>query len=76
LKWSQADLASWLGVSRQTVNALEAGRWEPSLRLALKIAKVFGRSVEEVFLAAESGDQELEPSPRPQEGESSAEPSA
>ena len=60
LKWSQADLASWLGVSRQTVNALEAGRWEPSLRLALKIAKVFGRSVEEIFLPADGADRVAE----------------
>lgn len=48
-EWSQAELASRLEVSRQTVNAIEAGRYEPSLTLALKIARVFSKSVEEVF---------------------------
>jgi putative transcriptional regulator len=47
--WSQAELAERLGVSRQTVNAIETGRYEPSLSLALKIAKLFGRAVEQVF---------------------------
>ncbi|HZU74581.1 MAG TPA: helix-turn-helix transcriptional regulator [Acidimicrobiales bacterium] len=47
--WTQADLAAKLEVSRQTVNALEAGRWEPSLRLAFQIADLFGATVEEVF---------------------------
>lgn len=41
LGWSQADLAERLGVSRQTVNAIETGRYDPSLPLAFKIAKVF-----------------------------------
>ncbi|MXV79891.1 MAG: helix-turn-helix transcriptional regulator [Chloroflexi bacterium] len=40
--WSQATLASRLGVSRQTVNAIERGKYDPSLPLALKIAAVFG----------------------------------
>ena len=48
-RWSQAELADRCGVSRQTVNAVETGRYEPSLSLALKIAKLFGRPVEEVF---------------------------
>ncbi|MBL0178314.1 MAG: helix-turn-helix transcriptional regulator [Gemmatimonadetes bacterium] len=48
-QWSQAELASRLEVSRQTVNAIEAGRYEPSLTLALKIARVFSKRVEEVF---------------------------
>ncbi|MBK7594757.1 MAG: helix-turn-helix transcriptional regulator [Gemmatimonadetes bacterium] len=48
-EWSQAELASRLEVSRQTVNAIEAGRYEPSLTLALKIARVFSKRVEEVF---------------------------
>jgi len=48
-EWSQAELASRLDVSRQTVNAIEGGRYEPSLSLALKIAKLFGKSVEEIF---------------------------
>jgi putative transcriptional regulator len=48
-QWSQGDLADQLGVSRQTVNALETGRYDPSLPLAFKIARVFDRSIEEVF---------------------------
>ncbi len=47
--WSQADLADALGVSRQTVNALETGRYDPSLPLAFKIAKVFGHPIESIF---------------------------
>ena len=50
--WSQAELAERLGVSRQTINAIETGRYEPSLSLALKIAKLFGRAVEQVFATA------------------------
>jgi putative transcriptional regulator len=49
-RWSQADLADRLGVSRQTVNALENGRYDPSLPLAFKIAKVFGEPIESLFL--------------------------
>ncbi len=47
--WSQADLAHALGVSRQTVNALETGRYDPSLPLAFKIARVFGQPIESIF---------------------------
>jgi len=47
--WSQADLAHALGVSRQTVNALETGRYDPSLPLAFKIAQVFGQPIESIF---------------------------
>ena len=47
--WSQADLADALGVSRQTVNALETGRYDPSLPLAFKIGKVFGQPIESIF---------------------------
>lgn len=46
---SQADLGVALGVSRQTVIAIERGRYDPSLPLAIKIARYFGLSVEEVF---------------------------
>jgi putative transcriptional regulator len=46
---SQGDLARHLGVSRQTVNAIETGRYLPSLPLALAIGRFFGRTVEEVF---------------------------
>ena len=47
--WSQADLADQLGVSRQSVNALETGRYDPSLPLAFRIAKVFGQPIESIF---------------------------
>ena len=47
--WSQAQLAEHLGVSRQTVNALETGRYDPSLPLAFKIARVFGQPIESIF---------------------------
>jgi putative transcriptional regulator len=47
--WTQADLAVHLDVSRQTVNALEAGRYDPSLPLAFKIARLFGRRIEDIF---------------------------
>ena len=48
--WSQADLADRLEVSRQTVNAIETGRYDPSLPLAFKIARVFGQPIEQIFL--------------------------
>lgn len=47
--WSQADLAEQLGVSRQTVNALETGRYDPSLPLAFRIARVFDQPIESIF---------------------------
>ncbi len=47
--WSQADLAERLGVSRQTVNALETGRYDPSLPLAFKIGRLFELPIEAVF---------------------------
>jgi putative transcriptional regulator len=47
--WSQSELGAQLGVSRQTVNAIEAERYDPSLPLAFKIATVFDRLIEEVF---------------------------
>lgn len=47
--WSQADLAGKLGVSRQTVNALETERYDPSLPLAFKIARLFKRPIEQIF---------------------------
>jgi putative transcriptional regulator len=47
--WTQSDLAVRLSVSRQTVNALEADRYDPSLPLAFKIARLFERQIEEVF---------------------------
>jgi len=47
--WRQEDLAIELQVSRQTINALEAGRYDPSLPLAFKIARLFGRHIEDIF---------------------------
>jgi putative transcriptional regulator len=47
--WSQADLADRLGVSRQSVNAVETGKYDPSLPLAFKIARVFDLSIEAIF---------------------------
>lgn len=49
--WSQAELATRLGVSRQTVNAIETGKYDPSLPLAFTIARVFGRPIEAIFEA-------------------------
>ena len=49
-EWSQADLAARLSVSRQTINAIETGRSDPSLPLAFKIAKVFGALIEQIFV--------------------------
>ena len=51
--WSQGDLAEKLGVSRQTVNAIETEKYDPSLPLALKIARLFSLRVEEIFGSAE-----------------------
>lgn len=49
--WSQADLAGRLDVSRQTVNALETGKYDPSLPLAFRIARLFGMAIEAIFEA-------------------------
>ena len=50
--WSQQALADELGVSRQSVNAIETGRYDPSLPLAFQIAEVFDLAIEEIFLRA------------------------
>lgn len=47
--WSQADLADKLEVSRQSVNAIETGKYDPSLPLAFKIARMFEKRIEEIF---------------------------
>ena len=47
--WSQADLAEKLEVSRQSVNAIETGKYDPSLPLAFKIARLFGKRIEDIF---------------------------
>lgn len=51
--WSQADLAQQLNVSRQTINAIETGKYDPSLPLAFKIARIFGAPIEMIFVPAE-----------------------
>lgn len=48
-RWSQAELADRLGVSRQTVNAIETGKYDPSLPLAFAMGRLFGLSIEEIF---------------------------
>ena len=47
--WTQEELAARLGVSRQTINSIETGKYDPSLPLAFKIARLCGRSIEEIF---------------------------
>ena len=56
--WSQQQLAEYLGVSRQTINAIEKQRYDPSLPLAFKIAKLFNRSIEAIFKDEESFENE------------------
>jgi len=53
--WSQAELAARLDVSRQSVNALETGKYDPSLPLAFKIARLFGQPIEAIFLDGDQG---------------------
>jgi len=48
-EWSQSDLADRLGVSRQTINAIETEKYEPSLSLAFKMARLFKKPIEEIF---------------------------
>ena len=48
-RWTQADLAERLGVSRNSVNAVENGKYDPSLPLAFRIARVFGLAIEDIF---------------------------
>jgi putative transcriptional regulator len=47
--WSQADLAQKLEVSRQSVNAIETGKYDPSLPLAFKLARIFSTTIEQIF---------------------------
>lgn len=53
MDWSQQVLADKLGVSRQTINAIEAEKYDPSLPLAFKIAQLFDRTIEEIFFPDE-----------------------
>jgi len=52
-EWSQSELADKLGVSRQTVNAIETEKYDPSLPLAFKVARLFKKPIEEIFEAGE-----------------------
>ncbi|MFL3667127.1 MAG: helix-turn-helix transcriptional regulator [Verrucomicrobiota bacterium] len=52
--WTQARLADELGVSRQTINAIEKGKFDPSLPLAFKVARLFGMLIEDIFQDASS----------------------
>jgi putative transcriptional regulator len=54
-EWSQADLAERLEVSRQSVNAIETGKFDPSLPLAFKLARLFGATIEEIFTDESQG---------------------
>ena len=54
--WSQAELGGRLGVSRQAVNAIETGKYDPSLPLAFKIARLFELAIEDVFQDGESSN--------------------
>lgn len=56
-EWSQAELAARLHVSRQTVNAIETGKYDPSLPLAFAIARVFQKSIESIFEPAEEAHE-------------------
>ena len=53
--WSQAELGGRLGVSRQAVNAIETGKYDPSLPLAFKLARLFDLAIEEIFDDGENG---------------------
>ena len=55
--WSQQDLAARLSVSRQSVNAIETGKYDPSLPLAFKIADIFAMSIEQIFEREPEGEE-------------------
>jgi len=55
--WSQAELGGRLGVSRQAVNAIETGKYDPSLPLAFKLARLFGMKIEDIFDDGHNGDE-------------------
>lgn len=60
--WSQAELADRVGVSRQTINAIETEKYDPSLPLAFALARLFGKPIEEIFLHQADG----QPGPGPE----------
>jgi putative transcriptional regulator len=56
-RWTQADLAERLGVSRQTINAIETEKYDPSLELAFRIAALFSQRIEEIFVPQLNGEE-------------------
>lgn len=58
--WSQAELAEQAGVSRQTINALETGRYDPSLPLAFKLADIFRLPIEDIFYPGSDGQPDIQ----------------
>ncbi len=56
--WSQADLAERLQVSRQSINAIETGKFDPSLPLAFRIARLFNSPIESIFFDEDAGQQQ------------------
>ncbi len=67
-QWTQADLAAELDVSRQTVNALETGKYDPSLPLAFRIARLFGGTIEEIFIDPDRPIGPVPGTPAPEPG--------
>ena len=63
--WTQASLAERLGVSRQTVNALETGKYDPSLPLAFRISQLFGHPIEHLFTPKEPMNEPVHERPVP-----------
>jgi putative transcriptional regulator len=61
--WSQAELAEKLGVSRQTINAIETEKYDPSLPLAFKIARLVNLKIEDIFQLGEDDEKEMKKSP-------------
>lgn len=57
MNWTQADLAAMVGISRQAVIAVENGKYDPALPLAFRLARAFGKNVEEVFVWEENTRQ-------------------
>lgn len=57
--WTQEELAQRVGVSRQAINAIETGKYDPSLPLAIKLGKLFGQPVEEMFLPDEDTEGQV-----------------
>lgn len=57
--WTQADLARRVGVSRQSINAIETGKFDPSLPVAFRLARLFDLTIEEVFIDDDRGERPL-----------------